>query len=47
MSKIEMKHSQQVWSATGGNRTKASEILGISRVTLLAKIKQYEMRSDA
>lgn len=47
LSTIEGIHIRKVLSATGGNRTKASEILGISRVTLLAKIKQFGQRSDA
>jgi len=46
LSHVEKEHIKKVLAATGGNRTRASEILGISRVTLLAKIKQYALAAD-
>ena len=43
IQEIEKEHIRKVLNYTGGNRTKASDILGISRVSLLAKIKKYEL----
>jgi DNA-binding NtrC family response regulator len=34
-------------TATGGNRTRAAKLLGISRPTLVAKIEKYGLRIDA
>ncbi|MBU1249071.1 MAG: sigma-54 dependent transcriptional regulator [Proteobacteria bacterium] len=34
-------------TATGGNRTRAAKLLGISRPTLVAKISKYDLRIDA
>jgi DNA-binding protein Fis len=31
---------------TGGNRSRAAKLLGLSRPTLLAKVEKYEIRSD-
>ena len=42
---IEIEHIRRVLKATHGNRTRAADILGISRVTLLSKIKQYSLTS--
>ncbi len=43
IQEIEKEHIRKVLKFTGGNRTKAADILGISRVNLLAKIKKYEL----
>ena len=40
---VEKEHIKKILEHTGGNRTRASEILGISRVNLIAKIKKYEL----
>ncbi len=40
---MEKKHLQKVLQYTNNNRTKAAEILGISRVNLIAKIKKYHL----
>ncbi|WP_457574512.1 sigma-54 interaction domain-containing protein [Desulfolithobacter sp.] len=39
----EKKRIQRALSATGGNRTKAAELLGISRVTLWKRMKKFGM----
>jgi DNA-binding protein Fis len=31
---------------TGGNRTRAAKLLGVSRPTLLAKIAKYHLRTE-
>jgi DNA-binding NtrC family response regulator len=41
LAALEGEHIQRVLEYTKGNRTAAAEILGISRVGLLAKIKNY------
>jgi len=38
---IEKMHIEKILKSTGGNRTQASKILGISRATLISKIKKY------
>ncbi|MBU1100900.1 MAG: sigma-54 dependent transcriptional regulator [Bacteroidetes bacterium] len=43
LCEIEKKHIKIVLEYTNNNRSKASEILGISRVNLLSKIKKYEL----
>ena len=43
MSEVEHEHIERVLRHTGGNRTAASRILGMSRVTLIAKIKQHKL----
>jgi len=43
LQEIEKGHIRKVLNYTGGNRTKAADILGISRVNLHAKIKKYEL----
>jgi DNA-binding NtrC family response regulator len=43
MWEIEKEHIQKVLKYTDNNRTKAADILGISRVNLIAKIKKYEL----
>jgi two-component system NtrC family response regulator len=45
MSQVEKEHLERVINYTGGNRTAAARILGISRVTLISKIKSYQIRS--
>jgi len=41
LSKVEAEHIQRILEYTGGNRTAAAQILGISRVGLLSKMKNY------
>jgi DNA-binding NtrC family response regulator len=41
LTKVEAEHIQRVLEYTGGNRTQAAQILGISRVGLLNKLKDY------
>jgi len=41
---MEKKHMATVLEQTGGNVTRAAEILGINRVTLYNKIKKYNLR---
>jgi DNA-binding NtrC family response regulator len=38
---VEREHIARVLRFTGGNKTHAAKILGISRVNLIAKVKQY------
>ena len=40
---VEKDHIRKILTYTGGNRTKASQILGISRINLLTKIKKYKL----
>ena len=40
---IEKEHIKRVMTHTHGNKSKASKILGISRVNLIAKIKSYDL----
>ena len=44
LQEIEKIHIKKVLTFTNGNRTKAADILGISRVNLLAKIKKYGLK---
>jgi DNA-binding NtrC family response regulator len=41
MSEIEAEHIRHMLELTDGNRTAAAEILGMSRVSLISKIKRY------
>jgi DNA-binding NtrC family response regulator len=41
ISEIEAEHIRHMLELTDGNRTTAAEILGISRVSLISKIKRY------
>jgi len=41
LSEVEKEHIQKILKLTSGNKTKAAKILGISRVNLIAKLKQY------
>jgi DNA-binding NtrC family response regulator len=44
LTEVEAEHIQNVLIRTGGNKTKASEILGINRKTLNEKLKRYSKR---
>jgi len=41
LREIEKEHIEKVLKHTGGNRTKSAKFLGISRVSLISKIKNY------
>ena len=43
LQELEREHIRRVLERTGGNRTRAAKILGISRVNLLSKIKRYQL----
>jgi len=43
MSEVEREHIERVLRHTDGNRTAAARILGMSRVTLISKIKEYKL----
>jgi DNA-binding NtrC family response regulator len=43
LEEVEMDHIKKVLAYTASNRTKASQILGISRISLLARIKKYKL----
>jgi len=43
IQEMEKEHIRKVLEHTDGNRTRAAEVLGISRVNLIAKIKKYEI----
>ena len=43
LTELEKEHIQKVLIHTNNNHTKAAQILGISRVNLLAKIKKYNL----
>ncbi len=42
----ERKRILEALAATGGNQSKAAEILGISRVTLWKRLKAYDIQVD-
>jgi two-component system NtrC family response regulator len=46
LAEMEKDHIQRVLRYVGGNRMKASEILGIGRKTLYRKLKSYEMEDE-
>jgi len=46
LSELEKEHIHHVLKFTNNNKTKAADILGISRVNLLAKIKKYRLGND-
>jgi len=46
LKNIEMMHIQKVLQFTHFNNTKAAEILGISRVSLISKIKEYKLNNN-
>jgi DNA-binding NtrC family response regulator len=41
LSEMEKQHIRRILAHTGGNKTKAAELLGIGLTTLYAKIKEY------
>jgi transcriptional regulator with PAS, ATPase and Fis domain len=43
MVQVEKEHIERILKHSGGNRTMASKILGLSRVSLIAKIKRYKI----
>lgn len=43
LTHIEREHIKRILNYTRGNRTKASQLLGISRITLLSKIHKYNL----
>ena len=43
LKEVEKDHIRRVMKYTKGNKTKASKILGISRVNLIKKVKDYEI----
>jgi transcriptional regulator of acetoin/glycerol metabolism len=42
----ERKRILEALAATGGNQSKAAEILGISRVTLWKRLKAFDIQVD-
>jgi transcriptional regulator with PAS, ATPase and Fis domain len=44
IAEVERCHVERILAKTGGNVTRAAEILGIDRVTLYSKIKKYGLR---
>ncbi|MBS3945550.1 MAG: sigma-54-dependent Fis family transcriptional regulator [Melioribacter sp.] len=47
LNEIEKDHISKVLEFTNHNKTKAAEILGISRVNLIAKIKKYNLENHS
>jgi DNA-binding NtrC family response regulator len=47
LEELEKKHIAKVLVSVGANRSKAAKILGISRITLIAKIKKYKLEGLA
>jgi len=45
-SEAEKAYIERILKSTNGNKTKASEILGISRKSLWEKIKAYKIESS-
>ena len=45
-SEAEKSYIERILESTNGNRTKAAEILGISRKSLWEKIKAYKIESS-
>jgi transcriptional regulator with PAS, ATPase and Fis domain len=43
MIDVEKDHMRKILAYTGGNRTKAAQILGISRISLISKIRKYKL----
>ena len=47
LEEVEKEHIRKILKFANNNRTKAAEILGISRVNLIAKIKKYSLDKAA
>jgi transcriptional regulator with PAS, ATPase and Fis domain len=47
LAELERQHILKVLSTTGGNRTRAAEMLGISRVSLWRRLKAYGLADTA
>ena len=45
-SEAEKKYIERILKSTNGNKTRAAEILGISRKSLWEKIKAYKIKSS-
>jgi transcriptional regulator with PAS, ATPase and Fis domain len=43
LQEVEKEHIGKVLRLTGMNKTRAAKILGISRVSLISKIKKYQL----
>lgn len=43
MADVEKDHIGKILGYTDGNKTRAAQILGISRITLLSKVKKYKL----
>jgi two-component system NtrC family response regulator len=43
LDEVEKRHIRQIMGCTGGNRSQAADILGISRKTLYRKLKEYNI----
>lgn len=43
LDSIEREHIAQIYKHTGGNKTQAAKILGVTRKTLRSKLKKYEI----
>jgi len=43
LNDVEKHHIKKILSYTRGNKTRAAQILGISRVSLLSKVKKYKL----
>lgn len=46
LEEVEKNHIIRVLELTGNNKTKAAEILGISRINLIAKVKKYQLGQE-
>jgi DNA-binding NtrC family response regulator len=46
LSELEKEHINHVLKFTNNNKTRAADILGISRVNLLAKLKKYQLGNN-
>jgi len=47
LSAVEKRHIARVLDATGWNKARSARVLGISKPTLYAKIKSYELKPEA
>jgi DNA-binding NtrC family response regulator len=43
LEQLEREHIARALAATGGNKTRVAQLLGIDRTTLYAKIQRYEL----